>query len=894
MKGLGQLGAGLLSTTFDHAVGNVVYCVKNLLRRRLVRSAGLFCLGLWLSLGAIPALAQMPADQPTAPSTETVESADVLVEQGRLLYERGDWEQALATWQAATQRYQALNDDVGMTGSLLNQTKALTLGGHYRQACETILKAIDTEVRRCDFSEPTAMTAVMTAIQTESDPTLQVLKFVSLGNVLKLNGYLPQAEEALEAAIAHVPTAAPPEIAAKVLLSLGKVEQLRYQQSLQLYRQTQEPDDQARAFAFASQALTSYQRAESLLVDRSIDPGLKLQATAQMLDLLIQLQQPSTGVQEAASRLDGPLTLGREVSLIALIQAQLEGLQTVDWQALSPSRSLIDSQLSLAQSLIVLWTLPEVTQTVTLTPTADIEPLLQRAEAAAIALQDMAAHSQTLGIRGHLYEVWGKHTGTSEFWQQAQKSTQQALALAQSRQASYLAYQWSWQLGRLYQQAPHSDPEVAIAYYQAAVDTLTDVRQDLLALNPEVRFALRDNSEPLYREFILLLLDSPAGSSPSQSNLRQAIREVDALQLAQLEDFLSCNLTQQVALEQAHTDLTAAIVYPIILPEQLAVVVQFPDSEILRFYRTALPAIDANQLLDNLRLEVERPFLTQTFFQQSQQIYDWLIRPMEAELAAQTIETLVFVADGALRNVPLSILHDGQQFLIEKYAIALSPGLTLPTSQPLSESNLRALAFGLSETRPDFLPHEGFAPLENVATELAIIQDQLPSQQRLNQSFTGNSLQGLVRDDPAPVVHLATHGQFSSNPDDTFLLAWDRRLTLADLSQLLSSRTDQTAIELLMLSACKTATGDSRATLGLAGVAIQSGARSTIASLWSVDDVATTELMGHFYQALTTPSAGTPVTRAQALRQAQLALLNNPNFRAPIYWSAFVLVGNWQ
>ncbi|MEM9008700.1 MAG: CHAT domain-containing protein, partial [Cyanobacteria bacterium P01_F01_bin.86] len=726
-------------------------------------------------------------------------------------------------------------------------------------------------------------------------PTLQVLKFVSLGNVLKLNGYLPQAEEALEAAIAHVPTAAPPEIAAKVLLSLGKVEQLRYQQSLQLYRQTQEPDDQARAFAFASQALTSYQRAESLLVDRSIDPGLKLQATAQMLDLLIQLQQPSTGVQEAAaSRLDGPLTLGREVSLIALIQAQLEGLQTVDWQALSPSRSLIDSQLSLAQSLIVLWTLPEVTQTVTLTPTADIEPLLQRAEAAAIALQDMAAHSQTLGIRGHLYEVWGKHTGTSEFWQQAQKSTQQALALAQSRQASYLAYQWSWQLGRLYQQAPHSDPEVAIAYYQAAVDTLTDVRQDLLALNPEVRFALRDNSEPLYREFILLLLDSPAGSSPSQSNLRQAIREVDALQLAQLEDFLSCNLTQQVALEQAHTDLTAAIVYPIILPEQLAVVVQFPDSEILRFYRTALPAIDANQLLDNLRLEVERPFLTQTFFQQSQQIYDWLIRPMEAELAAQTIETLVFVADGALRNVPLSILHDGQQFLIEKYAIALSPGLTLPTSQPLSESNLRALAFGLSETRPDFLPHEGFAPLENVATELAIIQDQLPSQQRLNQSFTGNSLQGLVRDDPAPVVHLATHGQFSSNPDDTFLLAWDRRLTLADLSQLLSSRTDQTAIELLMLSACKTATGDSRATLGLAGVAIQSGARSTIASLWSVDDVATTELMGYFYQALTTPSAGTPLTRAQALRQAQLALLNNPNFRAPIYWSAFVLVGNWQ
>lgn len=250
----------------------------------------------------------------------------------------------------------------------------------------------------------------------------------------------------------------------------------------------------------------------------------------------------------------------------------------------------------------------------------------------------------------------------------------------------------------------------------------------------------------------------------------------------------------------------------------------------------------------------------------------------------------MFVSDGALRNVPMSILHDGKQFLIEKYAVVLSPSLTLPTSQPLSESSLAALTFGLSATRPGFPPHQGFAPLEHVETELTIIQDQLPSQQRLNQSFTSSSLKALVGDEPAPVVHLATHGQFSSNPNDTFLLAWDRRLTLDDLSQLLNSRTEQNAIELLVLSACQTATGDSRATLGLAGVAIQSGARSTIASLWSVDDIATTELMGYLYQALST----TAPTRAQALRQAQLALLNNPNFRAPIYWSAFVLVGNWQ
>jgi CHAT domain-containing protein len=211
----------------------------------------------------------------------------------------------------------------------------------------------------------------------------------------------------------------------------------------------------------------------------------------------------------------------------------------------------------------------------------------------------------------------------------------------------------------------------------------------------------------------------------------------------------------------------------------------------------------------------------------------------------------------------------------------------------LSETDLQAVAFGLSETRPDFPPHQGFAPLENVETELTIIQDQLSSQNYLNQRFTSDFLQQLVRDKSSPVVHLATHGQFSSDPDNTFLLAWDQRISLNDIRQLLGNRTDQTPIELLVLSACETATGDSQATMGLAGVAVQSGARSTIASLWSVDDVATTELMGYLYQALSAPSNRDTLTRAQALRQAQLALLNNPNFRAPTYWAAFVLVGNW-
>ncbi|MBE9067933.1 CHAT domain-containing protein [Leptolyngbya cf. ectocarpi LEGE 11479] len=842
----------------------------------LVRYGILFCLGIVLSMGVMPVLVHTHASAQSVLSRP--QSAESLIEQGRILYEQGKWEDALENWQDATRLYRELNDPAGITGSLLNQAKAFARGGHYRQACRTALVAIGSAEQHCDFSEPAAMTAAMAVINTEADPTIKLLKWVTLGNILRLNGYLPQAQDSLEAAVTLVQGLSQPELQAKTLLSLGKVQQLRYQQAVQRYQQTQDLADQDQAIGMAFQAFDTYQRVEPLLDSQASNTLLQAQFAAQMLDLLTQMS-PGTLLSHPSQR-------GALSKLTRELQYQVQRLKQLPLATVPPSRELTDSQLSLAQSLIRLWMLPE--GTIPPSPTADILPLLNQAYGNAIALQDITAQSQTLGILGHLYEIWNNQS--LDRWHSATQATQKALALAQSVQASHLVYQWSWQLGRLYQQENHRDVGSAIAYYQTAVDTLGDVRQNLLALNPDVRFSLRDNSEPLYREFILLLLESADGASPSQKNLQQAVREVDALQLAQLEDFLSCNLTQQVALDKEQLDPTAAIFYPIILPNQLAVVVRFPKSEELRFYRTQLPDTDISQFLESLRREVERPFLTQTFFNQSQQVYDWLIRPIESELADQVIDTLVFVSDGALRNVPMSILHDGQQFLIEKYAIALSPSLTLPTSQPLSASRLAALTFGLSETRPNFPPHQGFAPLENVETELTIIQDQLPSQQRLNQSFTSGSLKTLVGDESAPVVHLATHGQFSSNPHDTFLLAWDRRLTLNDLSQLLNSRTEQTAIELLVLSACQTATGDSHATLGLAGVAIQSGARSTIASLWSVDDIATTELMGYLYQALST----TAPTRAQALRQAQLALLNNPSFRAPIYWSAFVLVGNWQ
>ena len=141
------------------------------------------------------------------------------------------------------------------------------------------------------------------------------------------------------------------------------------------------------------------------------------------------------------------------------------------------------------------------------------------------------------------------------------------------------------------------------------------------------------------------------------------------------------------------------------------------------------------------------------------------------------------------------------------------------------------------------------------------------------------------------MVHLATHGQFSSKAEDTFILTWDDRINIKQLNNVLKTRDriESSIIELLVLSACQTAVGDKRAALGLAGMAVRAGARSTLASLWSVNDAATASFMIKFYQNLT----DNKVTKAEAVRRAQLSLLQNPDYSHPYFWAPFILVGNW-
>lgn len=140
------------------------------------------------------------------------------------------------------------------------------------------------------------------------------------------------------------------------------------------------------------------------------------------------------------------------------------------------------------------------------------------------------------------------------------------------------------------------------------------------------------------------------------------------------------------------------------------------------------------------------------------------------------------------------------------------------------------------------------------------------------------------------MMHVASHGQFDSHVDKTFLLASGEKLTMDQLDALVGSFWPAEApLELLTLSACQTAVGDDRAALGLAGVAIKAGARSALATLWHVNDRASSELVVEFYRQLQLPK----MSRAAALQQAQLSLIREPRYAHPGYWAPFLMLNNW-
>ncbi|MEQ8469496.1 CHAT domain-containing protein [Coleofasciculus sp. E1-EBD-02] len=776
--------------------------------------------------------------------------AQLLNTQASLHYAQGQMEAALETWKQAEQAYQDAGDQTGIFGSQINQAQVLQALGLYRRSQITLER-------------------VQTQLQTQPDSLLKAAGLRSLGVALQVVGNLEESQQVLQQSLAITQRLDAVAEQSATLFSLGNTARAlqEFEDAIAYYQQA------------ASTATTPLTQVEAQLNQLSLLIETQNWTDAQTLVPQIQAELSSLPLSRAAvyaqvNLAESLIKMGSNVeTLPATSGSQSVGVGLRDNNVTQDAAKLTKAVLAgeqgrMPQSLIPN---PGGAKAQLQAQLRTIAQLLARAIHQARQLNDKRAESYALGQLGHLYMQ-------TQQWLEARELTEEALSLAQGIQATEIAYRWQWQLSQILQH--QGNLTGAIAANREAVHTLQSLRRDLVAINPDVQFSFRETVEPIYRNLVELLLSN----QPTPEQLTQARETIESLRLAELENFFreACWQVQRQAIDQI--DPQASVIYPIILPDQFAVIVSLPGKPV-RYFQTDVAQTQIDSTIEQLLQALNPVWSNKERLRLSQQLYDWLIRPIEPELKENEIKTLVFVLDDALRNLPMAALYDGQQYLIENYNIALSVGLQLIEPRSLLPQQLKALTAGLTEAR------DGFPALPAVKLEVENIAAQIPTKVFLNQQFTHQALQEQIEATPFPVVHLATHGQFSSKAENTFLLTWNSRIKVKDLDQLLQARQRQNTnpIELLVLSACQTATGDKRAALGLAGLAVRSGARSTLATLWSVNDESTAQLMVEFYRQLTQSQ----VSKAQALRQAQLTLLRQPNYQHPFYWAPFVLVGNW-
>lgn len=859
-----------------------------------LRNVILFTLASLLTI--IPsAFAKQLENSPSQIYAQTIQSpattSQQLLEQGEALYQAGRFTEAVTILQQAVRTYQRESNNLAQATALTNLSLVYQQLDSWKEAYAAINSSLkllgwDNTNQKLNVKHPKSELLSILAqtlniqgglqlAQGQADASLKTSQHaeqiwrtlgdkagvtrsrINSAQALRVSGFDRRSLDILNEVSQELLSSPDSLVKVTALRNLGITEQqLGYLDrssknlnfSLQIAQRLQLPSEisltelslgnTARALGNIEDAITDYKNAAT-----GLNPLTKAQAQINLLSLLIENKRQA----EAKT-------------LIPTIQAELANLPT--------NQAGIYARINFARTLTKIGIVNK----------KDIAEILATSVQKAKTIGDQRAESYALGSLGEVYEQ-------NSQWLEAQDLTQQALFIAQNIAASDIAYRWEWQLGRLLK--ARGDIHSAISAYDAAVATLQSLRRDLVAVNREVQFNFRDRIEPIYRQSVELLLQEKGQGKPDLDKARQRI---EGLQIAELDNFFreACLSNKFVVLDKVvdSKNQNTAILYPIILDNHLDVILKLPKKQLMHTTST-VNRQEVEQVITKMRETIVEPDANQEFQVVSQKLYNWLIKPVESDLKNSKVNTLVFIPDGLLKNIPMSALYDGKEYLLKNYAVAVSPGLQLFTPKPLAQKKLNALAAGLS------LPpkNEMFAPLPDVKVELeSIRQSGISTTTLLDEKFRSTTLEKDINARPFQIIHLATHGQFSSKAKDTFILAADRRINVSEFDSLLRSRERKGAepVELLFLSACQTAVGDSRAALGLAGVALRAGARSTLASLWQIGDNSTAKFVEEFYHQL---KAGK--TTAGALREAQLKLLKTNEYNRPMYWAPYVLVGNW-
>jgi len=537
--------------------------------------------------------------------------------------------------------------------------------------------------------------------------------------------------------------------------------------------------------------------------------------------------------------------------------------------------------------------------------------------------------SLAAGEIGLLYENCGQFGSALKF-------TEKAVTTAQLIDAQELLLRWEWQTGRILQAL--DKPQKAIAALWRAVYYIQTLRQNLATdFNDECASFQKDFS-PLYLELADMLLQEAGKSKNSkmrQKLLKDAQFAVESIKQSEIRDYFKDPCIDALSSKVESLAPATAVIYPIIFPDRLEILIDIGGKLHRKTSNVNKKKVErtVRRLAGNLRNHLFYDKL-------GKKVYSWLIAPVKPLLTKHQIDTLIFVPDGVFRMLSIAALYDGEKFLAEDYAVATEPGLSLLDPKPLPRGDMKTLLAGVSRPGPVVLqlPEKlwttlcqtnlqesnrgirGFSvkteqlrninrsnpvlrssanavkhvkqilALPGVDQEIKNLAQILPNLKMMNQNFSLQNFSDRLKQGNYRIVHIASHGFFGGSPEQNFIMTYDKCLNMNNLEEYLKPKQlAESPVELITLSACQTAEGDEQSPLGLAGVALKSGARSVIGSLWPVSDQATQLLLAEFYANLKDEK----ISKAEALRQAQIKLINEDNFEHPFYWSAFILVGNW-
>ena len=438
--------------------------------------------------------------------------------------------------------------------------------------------------------------------------------------------------------------------------------------------------------------------------------------------------------------------------------------------------------------------------------------------------------------------------------------------LTQARQAVFNAqmdygqlYLAEYRLGKILQS--RGNLTGSLISFSHAYEHLEFIRTSLNSSKEQFQTQIK----PVYYAYADVLLQS--------NQLEKAQRVMESFKDFELKDYFQDACVSKIEKKVTELSDNTAVIYPIILPNRLELLVNIPNG-----IKRVSVDVSGNKFKETaIKFHKNLQKRGGAFVKQSKQLYDWLIKPITPILNQLSIQTIVIIPDDVLRLVPISALMPGKKrFLIEDYAIATTPSLYL--TEPKILDSINVMLNGVSESV------QGFTQLKHVKLEIVTLSSLMGGNSFLDSQFKLDDLVHNLKANDYQIIHIATHAQFNRDPEKTFILTYDDKLTMNRLESLFEDK----SIELLTLSACQTAKGDERAALGLAGVAIKAGARSALASLWAVQDKSTALLMQEFYKGL-----NDRLSKAKALQQAQIKLISQKKFRHPNNWAPFLLIGNW-